>query len=138
MKRLFCVLGLLMFFFVVNSVSSVDKANAFCLQDQYGNQYNLSYVAPFYLYGTVSNGQCTGVWPVTGSIAYSLSSPGLVWEITGATQTAESSCIDTFKLKGNYPNFEWYYASGPGGQAATYVPCGSAVTNNSSIGGALK
>ena len=109
-----------------------------CLQDQYGNQYSFT-VDPEhkYVFGDVTNNQgCAEQWPLTGS--YTETPGGLLLELTAANPDGVfSSCVDTYKLKGIFPNFEWYYDSGWGSQPATWVACGTRVTANPSSGGTL-
>lgn len=98
----------------------------FCLQDQYGIQYNFTVDSEHkYLYGTATMpGLCTvNVWPVIGSYT----TGPLVVELTAANPLgAGDACVNTYKLKGNYPNFAWYYEFGYGAQEATWATCGSA------------
>lgn len=109
-----------------------------CLQDQFGNQYNFTIDnAHKYVYGTVTNAQgCPGgLWPLTGSYT----TGPLVLELTAANPLgADQGCISTYKLKGNYPNFAWYYDFGYGAQESSYVPCGAEATANPEEGGARK
>src|SRR5262245_23631086 len=85
-------------------------AGAFCVQDQYENQYNITVDASHgYLYGTVSNAQgCATDWPVTGS--YVPTTEGLAFELTAANPLGNmDTCQPIYKLRGRYPAFSWFY-----------------------------
>jgi hypothetical protein len=92
-----------------------------CLVDQYGNVYNFTIDKPHkFVYGTVTNNQgCASTWPLVGSYT---GKGGLHLELTAANPD-DSVCIGVYKLKGDYPNAEWYYAFGPGGQAFQFTAC---------------
>jgi hypothetical protein len=125
MKKLLVLLGLAL---LMPAVASAQ----YCLQDQYGNQYNFTVDSEHkYLYGSVTNVQgCASPWPLTGSYT----TGPLVVELTAANPTP-GVCVSTYKLKGNYPNFAWYYEFGYGAQEATFVTCGSAPTAKAEEGG---
>jgi hypothetical protein len=109
-----------------------------CLQDQYGNQYSFTVDAEHgYVFGTMTDGQGCGTisWPLTGSFAET--AEGLLLELTVANPDGGAFCVPTFKLKGLFPRFAWYYATGYGAQESTYAPCGSDATADPSSGGLL-
>jgi hypothetical protein len=108
-----------------------------CLQDQYGNQYSFALDQEHgYLYGTVGNSQCAGApWPLTGS--YVQTAEGLLLELTAANPDPTAGCVATYKLKGLFPRFAWYYDFGYGAQESAYTACGSEATADPSVGGML-
>jgi hypothetical protein len=109
-----------------------------CVQDQYGNQYNFTIDRTHaYLYGTATNAQgCDAApWPLIGS--YVDSPAGLVVELTASRPLDSLPCVATYKLKGIWPKFPWYYESGYGAQEATFVSCGTRVTADPTAGGTL-
>jgi len=124
---------------------SVGLASALCIQDQYGNQYDFTVDVPSgYLYGVMVSGQACDapIWYLTGSY---VKSGGVQYELTPANPLgdADGSCIATYKVKGTYPNGEWFYTGGPGGQAFTFQACIAADTadnasNDAGTGGTLK
>jgi hypothetical protein len=114
-------------------------AGLVCLQDQYGIQYSFTVDQEHqYVYGEAAGGQLTGVapWPLTGS--YVVTADGLLLELTAANPEAPgSTLVRTYKLKGLFPRFAWYYETGYGAQESAYVTCGSDATAAPSAGGAL-
>jgi hypothetical protein len=110
-----------------------------CLQDQYGNQYSFTVDEQHqYIYGTASSNQgCpTTAWPLTGS--YTLTPQGTLLELTVANADGVGSlCVPTYKLKGLFPRFAWYYENGYGAQESAYVSCGSEASADPSSGGVL-
>jgi hypothetical protein len=118
-------------------------AQSFCLQDQYGNQYNLAFDATYgSLTGTVVSAQgCIGEYSLLGTFEYAVwPQQGLVLAVTAANSLGDgdSACIRTFMLRGAFPNFAWYYASGYAGQEATWAACGSPGAAAAGPGGAAK
>jgi hypothetical protein len=108
-----------------------------CRQDQFGNQYNFTIdQAHKFVFGTVTNAQgCPGgPWPLTGSYT----TGPLVLELTAANPEGAGGCVTIYKLKGNYPNFAWYYETGYGAQESAYVDCGAAPAAKPEEGGARK
>lgn len=132
-KALVLVLGLGM-------LAGAASAQAVCLQDQFGNQYNFTIDASHkYVYGTVTavQGCESQTWVLIGSYT----SGPLVVELTAANPLGDfdgGGCISEYKLKGNYPNFAWYYADGYGAQESTFVACGAAVLHEGTSGGARR
>ena len=117
------------------------SAQSMCLQDQYGNQHNFEFdFVHNYVYGTTTMAQgCDEPnWVLIGS--WVKQPGGAVVELTAANPLgdADIGCISEFKLKGNYPNFAWYYAFGYGSQESTYVDCGVSPTADPGEGGALR
>jgi hypothetical protein len=57
--------------------------------------------------------------------AQTLRAQGIQLELTAANPAGngDPNCIDVYKLKATYPNAEWYYSFGPGGQPFTYSGC---------------
>lgn len=113
-----------------------------CVQDQYGNQYNFWIdTAHNYLYGTATIQGCSAtVWDLTGSYYAGFGPP---FELTMANPlgTGDPVCVSTAKLKGAYPNGEWYYTTGYGAQPFAFVTCGTAPAADASPkagSGALK
>ena len=109
-----------------------------CLQDQYGNQYSFTVDEEHgYLFGTMTDGQGCGTtaWPLTGSFVQT--EDGLMLELTVANPDGGAFCVPTFKLKGLFPRFAWYYDSGYGAQESAYTACGADVTADPSAGGLL-
>ncbi len=98
-----------------------------CVQDQYGNQYNLV-EDPVHrsLTGTMTNVQgCSSTsWPAVGSYVRLTPNGVTIVEITCANPDP-FGCVSIFKLKGTWPEAEWYYEFGYGAQAFIYAPCGS-------------
>lgn len=96
-----------------------------CLQDQYGNQYNITFdTVHFSITGTAKMAQCGGdEWPLVGSYAgadFNKRQQALVF----ANATNNASCtFGPFMLKGKYPKFAWYYTTGYGGQESKFVAC---------------
>jgi hypothetical protein len=131
MKKILVLLGLAL---LMPAVASAQ----YCLQDQYGNQYNFTVDSEHkYLFGTVTSAQgCTiPVWPILGSYT----TAPLVVEITAANPAgAGDNCVLAFKLKGNYPNFAWYYEFGYGDQEGTWTTCLTSPAASPSAGGMLK
>lgn len=113
------------------------SSHARCVQDQYGNQYNFTVdTAHKYLYGTVTSVQ--GCEADTWTLIGSYTNGPLVVELTGANPHGDfdaEGCIAQFKLKGNYPNFAWYYADGYGAQESQFVECGAPVRRDPKSGG---
>lgn len=107
----------------ISSVALPSMAD--CIQDQYGNQYNLTFdTTHFSITGTAKMAQCGGdEWPIVGS--YSGSDFNKRQQaITFANATANASCtFGPFMLKGKYPKFAWYYNTGYGGQESKFVAC---------------
>ena len=124
---------------VADATAPASLSTTICVQDQYGNQYTfLVDEANQYVHGTVLSGQgcLTPTWPVTGS--YVKANGQLVFEVTAANPLgAAGNCVTTYKLKGAYPSFGWYYENGFGGQLSTFVTCGSEATANPQQGGML-
>ena len=119
---------------------STAAAVAMCIQDQYGNQYDFTIdYTNNYLYGTVTMAQgCDAtVWYVTGSY---YGGGGPPYELTAANPLGDADlfCVTTFKIKGIYPDGEWYYTTGYGAQPFTWLPCGAPAADTSGSGGALK
>jgi len=110
-----------------------------CLQDQYGDQYSFTVDEQHgYVFGSAminSQFACgTTPWPLTGS--YTQTEDGLLLELTVANPAGIGQpCVSTFKLKGLFPRFAWYYDFGYGSQESAYVTCGSDATASSSSGG---
>jgi hypothetical protein len=110
-------------------VSGMVYGQTACIQDQYGDQYNYTVdKAANYVYGSVTvspSFDCPGgPWPITGSYVSSTSGNG--FEVTAANPDPSSpACVPMFTLKGIWPNFDWYYVTGPSStpQAGTWVPC---------------
>jgi hypothetical protein len=99
-----------------------------CLQDQYGNQYNIT-VDPV-------NKSITGVatvvqrnnelWTLSGS--YATNKTGTKRKEQQLTMTDSTNTNQLYMLRGIYPNFAWYYNGSYGAQEATWVACGTPVT----------
>jgi hypothetical protein len=110
-------------------VSGMVYGQTACIQDQYGDQYNYTVdKATTYVYGTATIAptfECPGgPWPITGSYVTSTSGNG--FELTAANPDPSSiTCVPIFTLKGTWPNFDWYYLTGPSvpPQPGTWVPC---------------
>lgn len=104
-------------------------AEARCSQDQYGNQYTYTLDRTTQsITGTVLNVQnCSvQVWPLIGS--YARQAGVRVQQLTAANPDPNSSCVAMYMLKGDYPNFAWFYESGYGAQEATFVACSAIPT----------
>ncbi len=117
---------------IMASQASFAVKKASCLQDQYGNQYNVVYdTTTDSITGTMTTAQgCPATtWPLIGSYR------GKVMEITAANPDL-SSCVNMYMLKGSYPNFAWFYANGYGAQESAYVACGAPASADGSSGGA--
>jgi hypothetical protein len=101
------------------SAPAVPSAFHTCLIDQYGNTYTFTIDSVHHsVYGTVANAQgCTPTWDLTGSYVKK------TLELTAADPGSGDGCIDTYMLKGKYPNAEWYYSTGYGAQGFTYATC---------------
>lgn len=120
-------------------VATAALAGDLCLQDQYGNQYDFVIDSEHrYVYGTMTSVQgCDApVWPLLGSY---VGGP-LTVELTAANPLGDGdfACISEFKLKGQYPNFAWYYDTGYGAQESAWVSCGAAVPEDPAVGGARR
>ncbi len=126
MKTLICLLVCIPLVSVM-----VDAQSTACLQDQYGNQYNFTIdTVHNYLYGTAtpSSTQCPSPpWALTGS--YVQTGAGLALELTAAMPSG-ASCVPIYTLKGDFPNFDWYYDYGISTtpQQSKFVACGTAVS----------
>lgn len=109
-----------------------------CVQDQYGNQYNLVYDgATQSITGTVNMVQCPGsTWSMIGS--YTKKGGVRTQEITAAADVTDAACVVMIKLKGAYPNFAWYYTTGYGAQESTYSSCSADAASAGQQGGALR
>ena len=91
-----------------------------CLVDQFGNSYQFTVDSVHhFVYGTATNAQgCSPTWDLTGSYVRKK------LELTAANPSGGSDgCVNTYMLKGAYPNAEWYYAFGYGAQGFTYTFC---------------
>ncbi|WP_374569369.1 hypothetical protein [Ideonella sp.] len=98
-----------------------------CLQDQYGNQYNVTFDAV--------NKSITGVatvvqrnneqWTLSGS--YATNKTGTKRKEQQLTMTDSGNTNQLYMLRGVYPNFAWYYNGAYGAQEGTWVACGTAV-----------
>ena len=107
-----------------------------CLQDQYGNQYVFTVdSAHKYLYGQalMAQGCSAPTWTMLGS--YTTGPVGIELTASNPLGNSDPFCIQTFKLKGNYPNFAWYYDFGYGNQEATFATCLTTPTADPSSGG---
>jgi len=109
---------------------------SFCLQDQYGNQYNFEVdSAHKYVYGYVIAAQeCDAkVWYLTGSYV------GKNLELTAANPLGDNDtkCVPTFKIKGRFPNAAWYYVDGYGDQEFQWSPC-TQTKSNAELGGLIR
>jgi hypothetical protein len=110
-------------------VSGMVYGQTACIQDQYGDRYNYTVdKATMYVYGTATmaaNFECPGgSWSITGSYVTSTSGNG--FELTAANPDPSSpTCVPIFTLKGIWPNFDWYYVTGPSPtpQLGTWAPC---------------
>jgi hypothetical protein len=110
-------------------VSGMVYGQTACIQDQYGDQYNYTVdKANMYVYGTATISptfNCPGgPWPLTGSYVTSASGNG--FELTAANPDPSSpTCVPIITLKGVWPNFDWYYVTGPSDppQPGTWAPC---------------
>jgi hypothetical protein len=126
-KRIFsgAVLGVLLL---------AGTANAVCIQDQYGGQYELTLdPAHLYAYGTADAVGCDATFYfLTGSVV-PLAAGGFALEVTAANPLGDfdNECIATFKLKGQFPNFAWYYDDGYGGQEASWAGCAALIATQS-------
>jgi hypothetical protein len=100
-----------------------------CIQDQYGNQYNLTIdEAHQFITGTVSGGQGGGPWVIFGSYVQSSPTDPWVYELTAVNSVPnQPGFIAAFKIKGVQPQGAWYYDIGFGGQEFTFTACGAAV-----------
>ena len=125
-------------FFLAFSVG-FSQSN-FCLQDQYGNQYNFTMSASDgFLYGNVTNVQgCPGeTWPLLGSFASTTG--GTALELTASNPLgSSSSCSPAYMLKGVLPNFVWYYPNSASGQPGQWTACGTAISSKPEGRGALR
>src|SRR5439155_13951780 len=93
------------------------RANPFgvsvvCVVDQYGNRYSFTIDSVHtYVYGTMTSAQgCQApTWPLLGSY---VQKNGIQLELTVANPAGngDPNCIDAYKLKGTYPNSDWYYS----------------------------
>ena len=114
-------------------------AQAACIQDQYGNQYNFTIDQTHaYVYGTVTNAQgcSSSTWNLTGVWSNTPSGGGL--ELTASNPTPDN-CVPMYTLKGVYPAFDWFYDTGYGTpQPSTYVACGTQVAKDVVGKGSLK
>lgn len=126
--------------FGLGLLAAAASSEAVCVQDQFGNQYNFTVDAAHkYVYGTVTAVQgCEAeTWTLIGSYT---TSP-LVTELTAANPLGDfdgNGCISEYKLKGNYPNFAWYYFDGYGAQESAFVACGAPVHRDGKSGGARR
>jgi hypothetical protein len=109
-----------------------------CIQDQYGFQYNITYdTAHQSITGTATFAGCPAtVWPLTGS--YVRKGSLKIQQITAANPDSGPECRTMVMLKGNYPNFAWYYDNGYGGQASKFVACGRAVSEAAPAAGGAR
>lgn len=107
------------------------SADAYCVQDQYGNEYNFVTIDEInYAYGTVTMAETTiqhcdaPTFHLTGSWVWKNRAK---FELTAANPLgdADTGCITTYKLKGNWPSGDWYYIDGPSAepQPFTFVDC---------------
>jgi hypothetical protein len=107
---------------------SAPAAMAECLQDQYGNQYNITLDATNKaISGVATVNQRSGEqWTLSGS--YATNKAGTKRKEQQLTMSDSSDHNTLYMLRGIYPNFAWYYGGVYGGQEATWVACGTAVT----------
>jgi hypothetical protein len=102
---------------------------ALCFQDQYGDQYHVSYDAVHQSYkGTLHRTADAGCdardWTVMGA---GRAKPGKMFALMAANPEDGGFCTDSYMLKGIYPNLSWFY---PGlgynaGEDATWSACGA-------------
>ncbi len=117
------------------------QAQSFCLQDQFGNQYNMEYdAANLSLFGSAVMAQCNNdVWPLVGGISFSVNpGPGVMLHVTVANSVQSIGCRDIAMLRGILPDFEWYLETGYAAQPASWVACGTAVSADATTGGAVE
>ena len=110
-----------------------------CLQDQFGNQYqnlvqdNVHHIVT----GVVYNAQgCGQGWTMVGS--WVPTDKFTVLELTVANNSG-SDCAAIYKLKGRYPNANWFYDFGfEKKQGFKYAACSanSPVVPDMGVGGA--
>ncbi len=109
----------------VATVAAPAAMAAECLQDQYGNQYTLSYDTDSKsISGTALVVQRSNeTWTISGN--YSGKKPHKGYQQVTMADSANSNTL--YMLMGEYPNFQWFYNGSNGGQAATWVSCTSPV-----------
>ena len=105
-----------------------------CLQDQYGNQYNITVDAV--------NKSISGVativqrdneqWTLSGS--YATNKAGTKRKEQQLTMADSSNSNQLYMLRGVYPKFAWYYNGAYGAQEGTWVACGTAVAAKAANG----
>ena len=102
-------------FFIASSAFAQAQS---CLQDQYGNKYSFTVdPAHQYLYGSMTRYSAepcgAQVWPLTGSYITTEAGTGLELTVANPAASADTYCVVQYKLKGKFPNFQWYYPNGP-------------------------
>jgi hypothetical protein len=138
MKR---VLLSIIFTFVISVFMVAEaRADAFCVQDQYGNQYNfVTDNLNRYAYGSATmvkttiqdcdtpTYHITGSWVRSSRIHPQTGTSVINYELTAANPLGDSDvgCVATYKLKGVWPDGEWYYIAGisPVPQPFTFADC---------------
>ena len=106
-----------------------SSAAAFCIEDQYGNQYHINVDARHGLLlgfaSTDPNVCSTTYWDVFGSFT---PVPGAIkYELTVLNPLGDNGvCEYSYKIMGQWPSGDWYYVTPPvyeDGQAFVWKSC---------------
>jgi hypothetical protein len=106
--------------------------SAECLQDQYGNQFNITLDTTYKsISGVATMVQRSGEqWTISGSYI-----GGGRFRVQQLTMADSQSSNTLYMLKGTYPNFAWYYGGVYGEQEGAWAACGAAAAPQGTVGG---